>query len=333
MRFRRARPDRIVRSRVPAHPAIVSVQNFVDVQLLRRSRGGAVRQTLERSSLKASPPYVLGGRVRCGYCQRRMEGAARRWGTYYRCVARTLVPGPPVLVCHPKSVYLPEIAVLGPVNKWLGELFDPDNLDGTVSALVASQGGDPGRTAAGQRLNDAEMRLRRFQAAIAAGVDPAAVVDAINQAQVQRAAAKDELNNASAPLFLDTADVRAMVGALGDIGEALSRAEPRLLASLYEACGWKRSTTRRLALSPSPSGQHMSLVRVSEGGLEPPCPLRALAPQASASTYSATRTWVRPVAPDSAETIASRPGSIWPKLTRAPTVSRGAVHDRDKMTQ
>jgi hypothetical protein len=29
---------------------------------------------------------------------------------------------------------------------------------------------------------------------------------------------------------------------------------------------------------------------VSEGGLEPPCPIRALAPQASASTYSATRT-------------------------------------------
>ena len=29
---------------------------------------------------------------------------------------------------------------------------------------------------------------------------------------------------------------------------------------------------------------------VSEGGLEPPCPLRALAPQASASAYSATRT-------------------------------------------
>jgi hypothetical protein len=31
-------------------------------------------------------------------------------------------------------------------------------------------------------------------------------------------------------------------------------------------------------------------MNVSEGGLEPPCPLRALAPQASASAYSATRT-------------------------------------------
>ena len=40
---------------------------------------------------------------------------------------------------------------------------------------------------------------------------------------------------------------------------------------------------------------------VSEGGLEPPCPLRALAPQASASAYSATRTqlaatWTGPAA-------------------------------------
>src|SRR4029453_13492164 len=33
-----------------------------------------------------------------------------------------------------------------------------------------------------------------------------------------------------------------------------------------------------------------SPVLVSEGGLEPPFPLRALAPQASASAYSATRT-------------------------------------------
>ena len=128
-----------------AHPAIISVQNFVDVQLLRRSRGGVARPTLERSRTKTSHHYALGGRFRCGYCQRRMEGAARRWGTYYRCVARTLVPGSPALTSHPKSVYLREMAVLGPVNRWLGELFDPDNLDRTMAALVASQGGDPGR--------------------------------------------------------------------------------------------------------------------------------------------------------------------------------------------
>jgi hypothetical protein len=46
--------------------------------------------------------------------------------------------------------------------------------------------------AEGKRLADAEARPRRFQAAIASGVDPAALVDAINEAQAQRAAARAE---------------------------------------------------------------------------------------------------------------------------------------------
>ncbi|GAA1195440.1 hypothetical protein GCM10009608_33590 [Pseudonocardia alaniniphila] len=37
-RFRRAAPDRIVRSRHPAHPAIVSVEDFTQAALLRRSK-------------------------------------------------------------------------------------------------------------------------------------------------------------------------------------------------------------------------------------------------------------------------------------------------------
>src|SRR5664280_47030 len=45
-------------------------------------------------------------------------------------------------------------------------------------------------------------------------------------------------------------------------------------------------------------------ISVSERGLEPPCPLRALAPQASASTYSATRTSAL-VSPPARMTIAT----------------------------
>jgi hypothetical protein len=39
-------------------------------------------------------------------------------------------------------------------------------------------------------------RLRRFQDAIGAGIDPDALVDAINEAQAQRAAAQAELDGA-----------------------------------------------------------------------------------------------------------------------------------------
>lgn len=53
VRFRRASSERIVRSRRPAHPAIVSVAQFTEVQLLRRSRaaGGLdSRRKLERGA-------------------------------------------------------------------------------------------------------------------------------------------------------------------------------------------------------------------------------------------------------------------------------------------
>jgi hypothetical protein len=65
-----------------------------------------------------------------------MEGTPRAERTYYRCPARTLVPGSPVLAHHPKDVYLPEQAVLD----LLGRLFAPENRDETVDQLLASAG-------------------------------------------------------------------------------------------------------------------------------------------------------------------------------------------------
>src|SRR5262249_15137002 len=109
-----------------------------------------------------------------------------------------LAPGSPVLASHPPAVYLREDPIKDAVNGWIGGLFDPANIDATVAALVASQT-DPGagsasREAAGKRLADAEARLRRFQAAIALGIDPAALVEVINSAQKERAAARAELD-------------------------------------------------------------------------------------------------------------------------------------------
>jgi hypothetical protein len=56
VRFRRANPDQIVRSREPAHPAIVTVQDFVDVQLLRRFRGASGPQRLNADRGRPSSP-------------------------------------------------------------------------------------------------------------------------------------------------------------------------------------------------------------------------------------------------------------------------------------
>ncbi len=91
--------------------------------------------------------------------------------------------------------------MLGPLNAWIGELFDRRNVDRTVAALVASQGcgREPNaRQAMKKRLGEAKSRLRKLRTAIEAGVDPAALVESINEAQAQRAAARAELE-ADAP--------------------------------------------------------------------------------------------------------------------------------------
>jgi hypothetical protein len=242
IRFRKSSPDRIVRSRQPAHPAIVTVEEFVEAQLLRRSRaagGLAAARKLERSRKTSKRAYPLRGHVRCGYCARRMEGTPRRTRIYYRCSARSLVPGSTALDTHPKNVYLAEAAVLEPLNTWVGELFDRKNIDRTVEALVNSQQGTRGKERAQEtakkRLADAETRLRRFQAAIAAGVDAAALVESINEAQAQRAAAQAELDNAPAPNALTAAEVHAMVDYLGDVGSSFNQGDPAKLEELYEA--------------------------------------------------------------------------------------------------
>ncbi|WP_184728487.1 recombinase family protein [Saccharopolyspora phatthalungensis] len=242
IRFRRAGADGVVRSRRPAHPEIVSVEDFTQAQLLRRSKGAGGLRTArkaERSGRPTKRPYLFRGRIRCAVCTRKMEASPRAHAMYYRCPARTLAPGSAALAEHPPAVYLREDLIRDAANGWLGGLFAPENVDRTVAALVASQqtphATSPTLETAKTRLADAEARLRRFQAAIGAGVDPAALTEAINEAQAERAAARAELENRPAPNALTDAEIYAMIDSLGDVGPALSGAKPDRLANLYQA--------------------------------------------------------------------------------------------------
>ncbi|WP_188989414.1 recombinase family protein [Saccharopolyspora thermophila] len=274
VRFRRAGADRVVRSRRPAHPAIVSVEDFTRVQLLRRSKGAAGLRTARKAERSARPTkraYLFRGRIRCGVCTRKMEASPRAHGMYYRCPARTLAPGSPALAEHPPAVYLREDVIRDEINTWLGGLFAPENIDQTVAALLASQE-VPRATSttaetAKKRLADAEARLRRFQAAIAAGVDPAALMEAINEAQAERAAARAELDDERAPNALSSAEIHAMIDSLGDVGTALSNAKPDRLASLYEAVDLqvRYEPTERVAQITIHPASRVNSVRVRGG--------------------------------------------------------------------
>jgi hypothetical protein len=138
-RFRRASPDRIVRSRLPAHPAIVSVETFTAAQLLRRTKsagGLATARKSERGKQRERRTYVLRGLVRCGVCRRKMAGEMVRKAAYYRCATRTLAPGSAALADHPSPVNLREDVIVEALNRWIGRLFHPESVDQTVAELL-----------------------------------------------------------------------------------------------------------------------------------------------------------------------------------------------------
>lgn len=128
--------------------------------------------------------------------------------------------------------------MLEQLNAWLGDLFHRGNHERTVPAMLDSQstGGfiSTARENAESRLADAERRLRRFQEAIKAGVDPAALVESINEAQAAREAAQAELTHAPTSNALTDAEIHAMIDSLGDVGRALNSADPTKLQELYE---------------------------------------------------------------------------------------------------
>ncbi|WP_410666202.1 hypothetical protein [Amycolatopsis sp. lyj-84] len=115
-----------------------------------------VRQLTRSPSAKHT--YLLKGLVRCDICAWKMQGAVIRKGIYYRCIARTMAPGSPVLADHPKTVNLREDVVIPPLNAWLCQVFDPDRRDETVAAMVGAQ---PGGSGTGREIVEKRLRPQR----------------------------------------------------------------------------------------------------------------------------------------------------------------------------
>ena len=115
---------------------------------------------------------------------------------------------------------------------------EPERARSEMARLVnrALAGSRPAqREHARRRLTNAEAKLRRHQAASEAGIDPAALIDAINQAQAERVAAHAELNGQPAAQELTRQDIDTMIDSIGDISAALAEAEPQRLTALYDA--------------------------------------------------------------------------------------------------
>lgn len=172
---------------------------------------------------------------------RKMEGTPRDTRIYYRCAARPLVPGSPALADHPKNIYLPEAALMDPLNSYIHHAFSEEQRDATVEAMLGVAGDvnvNPRRMADAQRrLTQAKTRLARLTQAIEAGADLEALIEPLNRAREERDAAAEELARTPAGSELGRADVEALVDSLGDAGRQVLSASPARLQELYEEIG------------------------------------------------------------------------------------------------
>ena len=119
------------------------------------------------------------------------------------------------------------------------------------------------------RLADAEKRLRRLQQAIEAGANPAALIDALNKAEQERQAARTDLDRIPASSTLTQADITTLIDDLGDVGQALNRADPAGLEDLYATLRLEmvyNADTKTVDVTIRPAGRGSARVR---GGTRP----------------------------------------------------------------
>jgi site-specific DNA recombinase len=122
-------PEGWVISARPAHPALVSEEDFIAVQGIRVARGS-----------DPAGRYLLAGLLRCGICQRRMESCWANGRAAYRCRhghTSATRPDP----ARPRNLYIREDHILPHMPALLIQLAGPGK-PGTAQPAPATGGAE-----------------------------------------------------------------------------------------------------------------------------------------------------------------------------------------------
>jgi hypothetical protein len=258
------------------HTPIVSADEFMLAQRILTGRGSRhTGQTRKRTP----HVYQLRGLLFCAACSRRMQSHWINRAAYYRC----RFPEEYALankVSHPSNVYLREDQVVPRLDEWLGRLFEPEHLDRTLDALVATQRPqsheDAIQAEARRQIAECDRKLSRHRAALEAGADPAVVTGWIREVQAAKAEADARLRRLGQPRAraLNRDELAEMMRTLGDIVRVLADADPARKAKIYADLGLRLTyhpDKKKVLVGQTPT-QVIGHRFVSEGGLEPPCP-------------------------------------------------------------
>lgn len=268
--------DKWIWSEEAAHEPLISVETFEQAQATL-ARRGRTREGVAHRPHPTRRPYAYRGVLFCGYCERRMQGNWNNDQAYYRC----RFPAEYALanrIDHPKIVYLREAEILDDVDAWLAKVFAPDALEATVDAL-AGHGPDPAEAKAvaiRKMIAECDQRMSRYKAALDAGADPVEVTQWINAAKADRARAEGELRALGTSKRMTRQEITQMITELGDLARVVVQADPADKSDLYRDLGLRLTyrPQKQLVEATVTPGLDMCNRLVSEGGLEPPCPVK-----------------------------------------------------------
>jgi hypothetical protein len=258
-------PEHWTWSPEPIHEPLVSRVDWERVQQISTSQP-RIRRTNETK-------YLLRGRIRCSACGRRMTGTNQGHNRrYYRCELRRSRPG--ATSDHPVDVYVRENALVDALDRWLDELFAPENATDTAQLIVDAAANEPAHDAQlallRRRHTEARQRLTQYRRALDQGADPATVTEWISEAAAEERSALAELDalTSDAPSPIGLGDVFAVVERFGSMAAVLAEADQTDRAMFYEALGVTATydpATRSAELAVE---FPRSAECVSEGGLD-----------------------------------------------------------------
>jgi hypothetical protein len=219
-------------SQEPVHEALIGIETFEAAQTMFTRTRRATRRTPA-----IGRQYVFAGLIRCGLCERRMQGQWNHGQPYYRCKYSSQPGGDP----HPKSIYVREGAPIPDLDGWLCTLFDADHIDATAEILAGADEPDAEVEARHAELRDrirnCDRRVQNYRAALDEGGEIATIAKWIAEVERERRGYEAALGRDVPGGKLTKTQVRALVEALRDIVAVLSDADVEDKAALYTELG------------------------------------------------------------------------------------------------
>ena len=250
-----------IHSPEPTHTPLISTDLFDQTQQII---GSATRPTT--GNRRTPTPYLLKGMVRCSVCGRKMQGNKLRGNLHYRCVLKRDYPG----TDHPRSLSVREEHLLPIVDNWLGELFNPDNIEGTCMTLEQSQQ-NPQVTVdeleSRRVIKECDRELANYRAALKATPSDT-VAGWIRETEDRRKAAELRLRKMATGEGMTAAEIRELVERMQGIVAILQSATTKDRRRVYEAAQLTITydhDRKRAKLHASPDPGMWSSVRVGGG--------------------------------------------------------------------